>query len=353
MAKRNITTIHSFAGFIAGVFILFLSVSGSLLVFHNELDSFQKPVVLNKCGHFSTDACYATVKNTYPLAEISSCSMPAQQSPFSFFIYDSVFDKGASAREIFVDPCTAKITGSRGGSNDMRHNFMGWLSKFHNSFGAGKPGEWLLAVFAVVFVLSLITGIILYRKSVFSVLFFKQGVYSKKNLHQIIGVYALLFNLMMGISGYWMQRYVFKKDFYTISTWVKTLKPSPQQRFSIDAALAGLKKQHPSFTPYVIYFAQNNQGKTAVYGSNSTNSFIHSKKFADVIALDSSGAISKTRFINANTTSDYYDIINSQLHMGKYGGWFIKLLYGLFGITGAVLSITGFMLWRKRKNEKL
>lgn len=351
MKKPLLFSIHSFAGLIAGVFILLLSVSGSILVFHDEIDALQKPVVVEQKQPFSVDSCYAIVKKAYPNAEISNCNLPSDRNSVSFFIYDSLFDNGKSIREIFVNRNTLKIVGSRGGSSDMQRNFIGWLSKFHNSFHAGKTGEWLLGVFALVFVLSLATGIILYRKSVVAVLTFKKSVYTKSNLHQIVGVYALFFNLIMGISGYWMQRYVFKKDFYTVSTWVKTIKASSLPIFSFDTALVTIKTQHPNFTPYVIYFAQSAQGKTAVYGSNSTNGFIHSKKFADVIVLDSTGTIAKTRFVNENTPSDYYDIVNSQLHMGKYGGWFIKLLYSLFGISGALLSITGFSMWLKRKKR--
>lgn len=352
MVKRIITAIHSYSGLAAGLFILLLSVSGTLLVFHDELDSLQKPAVMyGDHQMLSVSKCYSIVKTAYPGAEISSCQLPQYPMACSFFIYDSTYENGKAALEIFVNPYNGKIESSRGGSNDIRHNFMGWLSKFHNSFHAGKTGEWLLGVFAVMFVGSLLTGIILYRKSIFAVLLFRRSAFKKSNLHQVIGVYALLFNLLMGVSGYWMQRYVFKKDFYTTGTWVKTIKPSPALTFSIDTAITNMKNRYPHFTPYVIYFAQSMQGKTAVYGSNSTNAFIHSKKFADVIAFDSSGAVAKTRFVNENKAGDYYDIVNSQLHMGKYGGWFIKLLYGLFGITGAILSITGFSLWLKRKRR--
>lgn len=352
MKKPFLVSVHSIAGLLAGVFILLLSLSGSILVFKDNIDGLQKPAVAAAAKpYISTDSVYAIIKATYPNAEISNCLLPEKTAPYSFFIYDSTFNNGAAVQEVFIHPYTGKILASRGGSSDAGNNFMSWLSKFHNSFHAGKKGEWLLGVIAILFVLSLITGIIIYRKSVIAVLSFKRSAYVKKNLHQVIGVYALLFNLMMGISGYWMQRYVFKKEFYVADAWVKQLKSSPSLFFNVDSALAKAKTLHPNFTPYVIYFAQSAKSKTAIYGSNSTNGFIHSKKFADVIALDSSGGVAKTRFINENTAADYYDIVNSQVHMGRYGGWFVKLLYGLLGITGAVLSITGFLLWLKRKKR--
>jgi uncharacterized iron-regulated membrane protein len=72
-----------------------------------------------------------------------------------------------------------------------------------------------------------------------------------------------------------------------------------------------------------------------------------------VIFLDSAGGIAKTRFINEIDAADRYDIINSQLHMGKYGGTGIKIIYFVFGMTGALLSITGFLLWLRRRKQKI
>jgi uncharacterized iron-regulated membrane protein len=347
MKKSFLTKVHSIVGLFAGIFILLLSVSGTVLVFKDELDSLQKPNVFSAEGnHTHVDTAYQLLKNAYPNAEIASCKLAFGQSYYSFFLYDSLFDNAKAPQEFLIHPNTISVVGTQGGNN-----FVSQLSKFHSSFNAGKTGEWLLGVFAIVFAVSLFTGIIIYRKNILAVLLLKKGVFKRGNLHQLIGVYALLFNLLMAVTGFWMQRYVFKKNFYTAATWVKQLKPSPQLFFSIDSSLDRTKQLHPTFTPYVIYFAQSTKGNTAVYGSNSTNAFIHSKKFADVIAFDSSGAIAKTRFTDENTAADYYDIVNSQLHMGRYGGWFVKLLYGLFGITGAVLSITGFWLWLKTKNQ--
>jgi uncharacterized iron-regulated membrane protein len=357
MNKKSLFTIHSFTGLFAGIFIFTLSISGSLLLFHDEVDALQKPMVgyYNKNNDIiSVDSCYAVVKQHYPNAHISNCSLPDKGSvPISFFIYDLSYKNGKSVLEVFIDPKSYNILNTRGGSEDIKNNFMAWLSKFHNSFHAGKTGEWLLGFFAIIFLLSIITGIILYRKNILSVLLFKKDFWKKNNLHQIIGTWALLFNLLIATTGFWMQRYVFKREFYQSNDWVNTIKPSPKLFFNFDSAYINLKKAYPNFTGYVIYFAQTKKGKTVVYGSNSTNAFIHSKKFADVIALDSTGAIGKTRFINEVSSADRYDIINSQLHMGKYGGISIKIIYCLFGLSSALLSITGFLLWKKRQTKKL
>ena len=353
MKKDFVFYIHSTAGLLSGLFILLMSLSGAALVFHEEADLFQKPGVTPQSYQIvSLNKCYESIQKTYPKAQISNCELPVHWfRPYSFFIYDSGYEKGTKVQEVFLNSETAAIIGTRGGSDDMKHNFMSWLSKFHNSFHLGKTGEWLLGFFALVFLVSIITGLILFRKNIAAVLLFKKSVYTKTNLHQLIGVYALIFNLMIAITGFWMQRYVFKKEFYVVNNYSPVLKKSPPLPFKFDSAYAGIKKQYPDFTVHVIYFAQSNKGKTAVYGSRSSNAYIHSKKFADVIFLDSAGHISNTRLINEIDAADRYDIINSQLHMGRFGGVGIKIIYFIFGLTGALLSITGFLLWRRRRRS--
>jgi len=346
MKKGFVFYIHSVAGLVSGIFILLMSLSGAVLIFHDDIDLVQLPAVIeagNKIA--SVDDYYSSVQKQYPDAQISNCILPsASDKPVSFFIYDSSYKNGTKALEVFLHPQTATVLNTRSAGA----GFISWLSKFHNSFHLGKTGEWLLGFFALIFLVSIVTGIILFRKNILAVLIFRKSVYKRSNLHQLIAVYALLFNLMIAVTGFWMQRYVFKKEFYTSYDYTAVLKVSPALPFSFDSAYNEIKEQQPDFTARVIYFAQSNKGKTAVYGSRSRNAYIHSKKFADVIFLDSTGVVLKTRFINEIDVADRYDIINSQLHMGKFGGAGIKISYFVFGLTGALLSITGFLIWWRR-----
>ena len=354
MKKHFILKLHAIAGLLSGIFILLMSLSGAVLVFHEDVDQLQSPGVHN----MSNPACnvnnaYTAVQQNYPHAQISSCDFPEGLArAFAFTIYDSSYKNGKAAMQVFVHSNTNSILKTRGTSDDIRNNFMSWLSKFHNSFHLGKTGEWLLGFFAFIFLLSIITGLILFRKNILAVLLFRKNVFRKSNFHQLVGVYALLFNLMIAITGFWMQRYIFKKEFYAADTYERILKTSPALSFKFDSALSEVKKQYPDFTASVIYFAQSNRGKTAVYGSQSSNAYIHSKKFADAIFLDSNGCVSKIRFINEISSEDRYDIINSQLHMGRFGGAGIKIIYFVFGLSGGLLSIAGFLLWYKRRRNK-
>jgi uncharacterized iron-regulated membrane protein len=352
MKKGFVFTIHSTAGLLSGLFILLMSLSGAVLVFHEELDSLQYPAMITEGDKtiISIDSCYGNLQKHYPHAQISNCNIAESiQQPFIFTIYDSSYKDGTEALQVLIHPQSGVILKTRSSKN----NFISWISAFHSSFRLGKKGEWLLGFFSLVFLVSITTGIILYRKNVWAVLTFKKRIFKKANLHQFIGVYALLFNLMIGITGFWMQRYVFKKEFYIAYNYRPVHKISPPLFYSLGNSVKQLKEKFPGFTGYVIYFAQSKKARAAIYGSQNTNSFIHSKKFADAIFLDSAGQPAMTAFVNEIDASSRYDIINAQVHYGQYGGLPVKIIYCLFGLTGGLLSITGFLLWVKRKNKTI
>ena len=355
MKKSILFTIHSVAGLFSGLFMLMMSLSGAALVFHEELDRLQFPAITTGADtrHLTIDSCYRLLQANYPRAQISHVSLAEKNGqPLIFSVYDSAYQKGKESLQVFMHPQTGRVLQTRGGTNDPSNNFMNWLSGFHNSFQLKKKGEWLLGFLGIVFLLSMVTGTILYRKQLVAVLLFKKRT-EKNSLHQVVGTYALLFNLMIAFTGVWMQRYIFKKEFYAEQkSYTPVLKPSPPLFYNTDSALQATTFRYPEFTPAVIYFAQTKNRKTAVYGSRNTNSFIHSKKFADVIFLDSAGSIAKTAFVNEIDKDSRYDIINAQIHFGKYGGMPVKIIYCLFGLTGGALAITGFLLWAKRKKMR-
>ncbi len=356
MRKGFIFYVHSLAGLVSGLFILLMSLSGAALVFHEELDRLQYPSIQPAAGRplLPVDSCYQVLQRKFPGAQISHCLLAGKISdPYVFTIYDPSYERGTRSMQVFIHPQTGNILHVRGGSNDPGGNFMSWLAVFHNSFHLKKKGEWLLGFFAIIFMISLVTGLVIYRRNIWGIITFRKESYRKNNLHQLMGVYALLFNVMIAITGFWMQRYVFKKEFYaTQAPYTPVLKASKPLFFGLDSALSGAGQTYPEFTGYVVYFAASKKGKTSVYGSRSSNAFIHSKKYADVIMFDSTGQIASTAFVDSIKPADRYDIINAQVHYGRYGGWPVKLLYSVLGLSGGLLSITGFLLWLKRRRKR-
>ena len=97
-----------------------------------------------------------------------------------------------------------------------------------------------------------------------------------------------------------MQRYVFKKNLsiYDFQDDHRQVRVYTHYRF--DSAYAAVKR-YPDFTAYVIYFCQGTKGKNGcVWQPVFPNAVFILQKIRRRDFLDSSGAVSKTRFINEN-----------------------------------------------------
>jgi uncharacterized iron-regulated membrane protein len=186
-------------------------------------------------------------------------------------------------------------------------------------------------------------------KNILAVISFSRTVYTASQIHQVLGVWTLFFNLLIGITGLWMQRYVFQPSFYTNFDYTIPFKKSDNLNFNIDSTLTKIYQKFPDFTAHVIYFPYQSAGKMAVYGSRESNAFIYSKDLTDLVLVDSTGNIASTRFVNQIADSDRRDIINAQLHFGRYGGRLVQWLYFLAALSTALLSITGFVFYCKNR----
>ena len=47
-----------------------------------------------------------------------------------------------------------------------------------------------------------------------------------------------------------------------------------------------------------------------------------------------------------------FHMLMSSLHMGRWAGWFSKLIYMLAAIIGATLPLSGYYMWWKRTQLK-
>ena len=350
--NRIVFRLHSLAGICAGLFILLTSLSGSILVFQEELEDLGNPKITMKSGYPSIglDSLYRVIRYKFPKAAIYSASLRTDGSrAFPWVMYDSSYREGKEPLRVYLDPQSARMIKSEGAGGDWKHNPLAWIAGFHSSFQAGKAGEVLLGVISMVLLVSSCTGLYLYRRELFSTLRFRKPPWSAGHLHPALGAYSLLFILVTAVSGGWMQRYVFDWAFLRSPAYKqRSFQPSGDLPYGAGKAISQLESRYPGFKAWVIYFPSSPGGRTAVYGSRSTNSFIHSKKYADAIFLDSAGRISGTRFVDEIPRSDLYDIINAQIHYGRYGGLFVKMLYSFFGLSVSWLSLTGVILFFKR-----
>ena len=249
-------------------------------------------------------------------------------------------------RKVFVHPYTAEII------KDLNYHtqFTSWLLKLHYSLHAGIFGRILILLFGILFLLSLISGIYLYRKSILKALVFKVKL-KKKNkksfyssLHRYVGVWALLLNIVLVITGIVLSYGVAKAG-------LNTPKPpaSPKIVTSVNGIMDNLKKNTPEFTPTYMRLPKQETAKITINGSFEKDPFFLSEFFNSFEIDYKTGKILSVKKISEASLLEKLDSVVTPFHYGEYGGIWIKILYSFIGLSGPFLSITGFYLWWKRK----
>ena len=345
MNNRKILKYHSYAGLIAGVFLVLMGISGAILVFQHDIEDLQweEYLKVENYSRLDIDRGVSTIQATYPNWDTRLMHFKENEA----LIFN--LRKPTERLFVFVHPSTGEIIKE---INELT-TFTRWLLKFHYSFQAGPAGRILVFIIGVIFLFSLLTGIYLYRKSVLKTLFCatrlnlktKRTLYS--SLHRIVGTWALLFNLVLVITGIFLAWTVAAAGLKSPVT-----AQTPAVDAPINVLLKEIAKEYPHFTPTYIRLPFNEEGTLTVYGLFDDDGFYYSEFYNKVSADYLSGEITGvTRIQEADLITKLSSTL-IPLHFGQYGGIWTKLLYCLTGLSGPFLSITGFLIWRQGKPGK-
>ncbi|WP_207531843.1 PepSY-associated TM helix domain-containing protein [Desertivirga arenae] len=351
MKGRKLFALHSILGLITGVLLLVISLSGSILVFSDEIDHALNTDILKvtpRHEKVSLDSAYRTALKSFPGGFVRIRQLPAQSNHSIEFSVE----KGENWTFAYINPYTGKLTGSR----NARTYFIGWVLLLHYSLLGGTIGELLVAILSITLMLSVITGLVVYRKHLFKVITFKikfsfsNWRKASSSLHRIIGVWSLIFNLIFAITGFWMLRYVFQPSTYQQQS--KQQLVNTPFSVSLDSLVHTSKSTFKGFAPAAVLLPESKEDNMRIYGAVSSQNSLFDK-YSNFIEFQTD-QVKEVRRSNITSTSlmEQWDAIDYTLHSGHWGNTIIKLIYCLAGLTPGLLSITGFALWYRKKKRR-
>lgn len=356
MLKKNLLKIHKWLGLLAGIVILVMGISGSLIVFDDEIEDLIHRDVINQPNSsqpVSIDKAYASITATHPNWHVRFKFVPEKANR----TIEAEIRRPDARRFLYVHPATGEILRDL----DSNNTFSFWMLKLHYQLHSGFVGEVILLIAGFMFIGSLITGFWFYRKATWRVLTFKirprfRNLQSgSSELHRSIGVWALIFNLITAGTGTFILLTI-------VMTHVKSsgepepLPNPPAIEVSIDQMMEKARETYPGFDPSYISMPSDEGRSITLYGHMDTDLPIHYMFSNYVRYHPETGQESSSFFIKDQPLSTHLYSVTYPLHFGDWGGIFIKMLYSFFGIAPAILSITGFMIWRergKRRKRKL
>lgn len=344
MSAKKVYQFHKWSGLVAGLFILLMGLTGSILVFHEELEAleYHKEWTVPNNQAVRIDNALKTVIAKFPGWDIRLKRFSSR--PTNTLIFQ--LRRPDNRLIIFVHPSQGNIIKVM----DQKDSKMYWILKLHYSLHSGIIGESVILLVGLTFILSLITGLIVYRKALLDILTFKTRFLKKRkrsfvsSLHRYIGVWALIFNLLIALTGTVISFEIVKSGLKSKSA-ITLLPDTPKIDISVDQILRQLHIKQPNFKPSYIRFPTIT-GNPIIFAGKVTNEAMMYSKFYNTVNVNSfSGEMSELQI-----TRSLSSLVRG-IHFIEYGNFWIKLFFCLVGISGPILSISGFLLWKWSKKS--
>jgi uncharacterized iron-regulated membrane protein len=205
--RRAIFQIHLWTGLAIGLYVVMLSLTGSVLVYRNELDlalRSPRPRFDAAATQLTPDQMRAKVAAAYPGWTISSVSdSVSRRNP----TIEARLARDGVEQDVLFNPYTGDELGP---SVTKGEQFILWLARLHDELLFEREGRWWNGFFSGVFTLLVVTGLVVWWPGVGR---WKRSLGVKMSsgwkrfnwdLHSALGFWLFGFMLMWGVSGWYL-----------------------------------------------------------------------------------------------------------------------------------------------------
>jgi uncharacterized iron-regulated membrane protein len=362
--KKAILFLHRWLGFISGLVVFVVSLSGCIYCFQDELQdalySYRKVEVAHtpmlKPSEFEQRALAV-----YPKDKINSVLYFGDDRPVQVrIIHKKVL------HSLFFNPYNGKLLADQ----DFKNTFFNRVKSIHlYCFMPPAVGKMVVGVSVILFVIIMISGIILWwpkrrsdRKRSFTIKW--KGKWRRVNydLHNVLGFYACAFALVTALSGlsmsfdwfgdsiakvanlgktYPLEAKKFKSDTLHMDTAVKAIPV-------IDNAYQLVRQRSPRAQMLILIPGAKKSSTLAITAYPKALNF----RFNDGYTFDKySGKLLRYLPNTQKSAGMKFSNMNYDIHVGQILGLFGKMITFLTGLICASLPITGLLVYLGKKKK--
>lgn len=341
--------VHSCTGVTAGLVLFVICWSGTFAVFAHELDWLVTPQARVQPGgdHAGWDAWLQAVREAEPEAQIMGLEAPRYARSAATAL---IADARGQSRFVYIDPYRATVLGDS--STYTLHRF---LRNLHMSFFMASAGIYVVSVFALFLLLSMVSALYFYRRWWRRFLFLPRGRGHAywSGLHRTTGLWSLLFVLLIGLTSVWYGVELLRMDvidgkFSHAGTGDSAVHQVPAPAAASAAALPlptlleKARAARPDLAIRQLGFGFYHEGALYLEGQaghllvrDRANQLHLDMQTGEVLYDQSAGRL--PLYWRWSETAD-------PLHFGDFAGLWSKSLWFLFGIMLCGLILTGAWL---------
>lgn len=354
---------HKWTSLICTVFLLMLCLTGLPLIFHEEINHYlektKEVAVSSTAKKLSIDTLAGLAVSKYPGEGVRYVFWDKEEPNKILFDVapapDAPYEK---SKYVILNEFTGEILGQ-----PKTDGIMNIILKLHTDMFAGIPGKLFLGLMGILFIISLVSGVMLYGPIMKNYSFGMVRKTKSRRLkwldtHNFLGIAVLCWMLVVGLTGIintlsdvvlglWQQGQLAE-----MTAPYKNQKPLTGKLSSLDSAKALAETKAPNMETSIIVFPGTpftSKHHYAVFMKGTTA--VTSRLLKPVLIDASNGKFTDTRSMPWYVNTLF---VSEPLHFGDYGGITLKIIWAIFDIITITILLTGLYLWiARRKAGKL
>ncbi len=267
---------------------------------------------------------------------------------------DSGFD---NLTRRFAYLATGELTSEKGGQRDT---FTGMLFELHAQWFLGQAGALIGALIALLVLVSLFSGIVVYgpyvRRVAFGVFRGRRSRLFQLDLHNFIGITVLGWLLVVAFTGFflgsgsmlttlWAQEQIQSNEKIDSPTEINVREPP----LNVDRVYRAALESAPSgWSVEVIIWPGTSFSSSREYAVRIIGSGLNQYLFRVVLVDAATGVATKTVQLPWYMKTI---VLSQPLHFGDYGGLALKLLWMICTWLTMFVVGNGAWLWWQRRNS--
>ena len=365
--RKIIIKLHLWLGLASGLIVLFLGVTGCVLVFEREIESLQsfRYVESSNSNFLPPSQLKKIAAAQLPGKTLHSVLYEGKEKAAQVIFYNAMPEYYYI---VFINQYTGEVLKVKNMDQDffrvvINGHYYLWLPP-----AIGQP---VVATATLIFVIMMITGLILWwpknkaaRKQRFKIKWNARWRRVNYDLHNVPGFYISWVIIFIAVTGLIMGFQWFAKSIYFATSGGKNLvvyeesysKPMPQTTSSmpaVDSIYVMMKTEYPVAESIEVHYPENDSVALCAVANHDASTYWKSDyRYFDQSTLKE---ISVNHLYGRYPTASVADKImrmNYDVHTGAIGGLPTKILAFFASLIAASLPLTGFTIWYGRKKKK-
>jgi uncharacterized iron-regulated membrane protein len=359
--RRALFHVHLWVGLLTGLYISVVCVTGAALVFRIDMQRALHPHLFTPSSMAVADpgTVLESVRAAYPNDRVSGIDTPSTERP----TYLAYVGRGSQFLTVLIDPATAMVLGELPDRSLVRT-----IQELHFNLLGGRTGRLVNGIGAMLLLTMCVTGFVIWWPGVanvrrgFTIDWRRAWRRVIWEAHRAIGVWTVAVIALWALTGlYFSFPSAFRAAVNAISPVTVVRSPvspvpaaggaGPTWRQLIDLA----QERMPGQFVARIVVPYNERAAFQVLFSNRQPTPAGSA-LTSVYLDQYTGDVLAEPPRTGRTAGDVIMAWVAPLHVGGFGGSWVKVVWFVLGLGPPTLVATGFTMWwtrvvRKSRNE--